>query len=71
MGKKYIQQPAEKPGAMVLEELKEQEINNGDLVFNEDTQRYDRVMKMTPFLIKLLKEKALRKEVINKFKVKK
>ena len=28
-------------------------------------------MKMTPFLIKLLKEKALRKEVINKFKVKK
>ena len=57
MGKKYIQQPAEKPGAMVLEELKEQEINNGDLVFNEDTQRYDRAMKMTPFLIKLIKEK--------------
>jgi hypothetical protein len=28
-------------------------------------------MKMTPFLIKLLKEKELRKEVINKFKVKK
>jgi len=68
MGKKYIQQPAEKPGAMVLEELKEQEINNGDLVFNEDTQRYDRVMKMTPFLIKLIKQKELRKEIKNKFK---
>jgi len=26
---------------------------------------------MTPFLIKLLKEKELRKEIINKFKVKK
>ena len=25
-------------------------------------------MKMTPFLIKLIKEKELRKEVINKFK---
>ncbi len=68
MGKKYIQQPAEKPGAMVLEELKEQEINNGDLVFNEDTQRYDRAMKMTPFLIKLIKQKELRKEIKNKFK---
>ena len=68
MGKKYIQQPAEKPGAMVLEELREQEINNGDLVFNEDTQRYDRVMKMTPFLIKLIKQKELRKEIKNKFK---
>ena len=68
MSKKYIQQPAEKPGAMVLEELREQEINNGDLVFNEDTQRYDRAMKMTPFLIKLIKQKELRKEIKNKFK---
>ena len=41
MGKKYIQKPAEKPGAMILEELREQEIINGDLVWNEDTQRYD------------------------------
>ena len=68
MSKKYIQQPAEKPGAMVLEELREQEINNGDLVFNEDTQRYDRAIKMTPFLIKLIKQKELRKEIKNKFK---
>ena len=30
-----------------------------------------RTMKMTPFLIKLLKEKALRKEVVNKFKTNK
>jgi len=62
MGKKYIQQPAEKPGAMVLEELREQEIINGDMKWNQDTQRYDRAMKMTPFLIKL------RKEIKNKFK---
>ena len=27
-----------------------------------------RAMKMTPFLIKLLKEKELRKEIKNKFK---
>ena len=62
MGKKYTQQPAEKPGAMVLEELREQEIINGDMKWNQDTQRYDRAMKMTPFLIKL------RKEIKNKFK---
>ena len=62
MGKKYIQKPAEKPGAMVLEELREQEIINGDVKWNQDTQRYDRAMKMTPFLIKL------RKEIKNKFK---
>jgi hypothetical protein len=41
MSKKYIQKPAEKPGAMILEELREQEIINGDLVWNEDTQKYD------------------------------
>jgi len=42
MSKKYIQKPAEKPGAMVLEELKEQEINNGDIKWNKDTQKYER-----------------------------
>ena len=57
MSKKYTQKPAEKPGAMVLEELKQQEIINGDIKWNEDTQRYDRAMKMTPFLIKLIKDK--------------
>ena len=57
MSKKYTQKPAEKPGAMVLEELKQQEIINGDIEWNEDTQRYDRAMKMTPFLIKLIKDK--------------
>ena len=57
MSKKYTQKPAEKPGAMVLEELKQQEIINGDVEWNEDTQRYDRAMKMTPFLIKLIKDK--------------
>ena len=41
MGKKYTQKPAEKPGAMILEELREQEIINGDLVWNEDTQKYE------------------------------
>ena len=57
MSKKYTQKPAEKPGAMVLEELKQQEIINGDIEWNEDTRRYDRAMKMTPFLIKLIKNK--------------
>ena len=57
MSKKYTQKPAEKPGAMVLEELKQQEIINGDIEWNEDTQRYGRAMKMTPFLIKLIKDK--------------
>ena len=41
MSKIYIQEPAEIPGAMILEELREQEIINGDLVWNEDTQKYD------------------------------
>ena len=57
MSKKYTQKPAEKPGAMVLEELKQQEIINGDIEWNQDTRRYDRAMKMTPFLIKLIKDK--------------
>tara|TARA_B110000977_G_C10709323_1_gene350588 strand:- start:300 stop:497 length:198 start_codon:yes stop_codon:yes gene_type:complete len=42
MGKKYTQKPAEKPGAMILAELREQEIKNGDLKWNKDTQRYER-----------------------------
>jgi len=42
MSKKYIQKPAEKPGAMILAELIEQEIKNGDLKWNKDTQRYER-----------------------------
>ena len=42
MGKKYTQKPAEKPGAMILVELIEQEIKNGDLKWNKDTQRYER-----------------------------
>ena len=42
MSKKYIQKPAEKPGAMILDELREQEISNGDLKWNKDTQRYER-----------------------------
>jgi len=42
MGKKYTQKPAEKPGAMILAELIEQEIKNGDLKWNKDTQRYER-----------------------------
>ena len=41
MSKKYTQKPAEKPGAMILDELREQEIKNGDLVWNEDTQKYN------------------------------
>ena len=41
MSKIYIQKPAEKPGTMILEELREQEIINGDLVWNEDTQKYE------------------------------
>jgi hypothetical protein len=40
MGKKYIQKPGAKPGGMILEELREQEIKNGDLKWNEDLQRY-------------------------------
>ena len=42
MSKKYTQKPAEKPGAMTLAELREQEIKNGDLIWNKDTQRYER-----------------------------
>ena len=40
MGKKYTQKPGEKPGGMILEKLREQEIKNGDLKWNEDLQRY-------------------------------
>ena len=53
MSKKYIQkqgkyptkqeliaQGYEVPGAMILEELREQEIKNGDLKWNEDLQRH-------------------------------
>ena len=47
MSKKYIQKPAEKPGAMILEELREQEIINGDLVWNQDTQKYDYKLNTT------------------------
>ena len=47
MSKKYIQKPAEKPGAMILEELREQEIINGDLVWNQDTQEYDYKLNTT------------------------
>ncbi len=42
MGKKYTQKPAVKPGAMILAELREQEIKNGDIKWNKDTQRYER-----------------------------
>ena len=42
MSKKYTQKPAEKPGAMILAELIEQEIKNGDLKWNKDTQKYER-----------------------------
>ena len=37
MSKKYTQKPAEKPGAMILAELIEQEIKNGDIKWNPDT----------------------------------
>jgi len=47
MSKKYpnkqelIAKGYEVPGAMILEELREQEIINGDLVWSEDTQKYE------------------------------
>jgi hypothetical protein len=40
MSKKYIQKPGAKPGGMILEELRDQEIKNGDLKWDEDIQRY-------------------------------
>jgi len=55
MSKKYIQkqgkyptkqelmaQGYEVPGAMILAELIEQEIKNGDIKWNKNTQRYER-----------------------------
>jgi len=55
MSKKYIQKQGkyptkqeliakgyEVPGAMILEELIEQEIKNGDIKWNKNTQRYER-----------------------------
>ena len=36
MSKKYTQKPAEKPGAMILDELKEQEIKSGEYTLIEE-----------------------------------
>ena len=45
MSKKYIQKPGTKPGGMILEELRDQEIKNGDLKWDEDIERYVYIMK--------------------------